>query len=147
MQIRVQGRKIQCIRTVYDKEIRRGRQTLVASISRFAKALPSSGLEKLTDAERQSLDEWLAHRRTESEKTHQYIVLQCAEGHLAELARSIENGDENELTCAQAEAIWHGMSVVAKALRKAGYAKPKAARAVGGSVNGSVCQQVDLFGV
>ncbi|MDG3940090.1 hypothetical protein L5C25_32770 [Pseudomonas aeruginosa] len=35
MQIREQGRKIQCIRTVYDKAIGRGRQTVIATLARY----------------------------------------------------------------------------------------------------------------
>lgn len=50
MQIREQGRKIQCIRTVYDKGIGRGRQVVVATLSRWSTATPPDDvLAKLND--------------------------------------------------------------------------------------------------
>ncbi|KNM36433.1 hypothetical protein AEU92_03915, partial [Salmonella enterica subsp. enterica serovar Berta] len=63
MQIREQGRKIQCIRTVYDKTIGRGRQTVIATLARYTTEMPSTGLDELTEAERETLAEWLAKRR------------------------------------------------------------------------------------
>ncbi len=50
MQIREQGRKIQCIRTVYDKAIGRGRQTVIATLARYTTEMPTTGLDELTEA-------------------------------------------------------------------------------------------------
>ncbi|MEX3557345.1 MAG: hypothetical protein VB135_02605 [Burkholderia sp.] len=68
MQIREQGRKIQCIRAVYDKGIGRGRQVVVATLPRWGSAAPADDvLAKLTDTEREQLTDFLAKRREESE--------------------------------------------------------------------------------
>ncbi|HDX8951614.1 TPA: hypothetical protein RQO00_005131 [Klebsiella oxytoca] len=53
MQIREQGRKIQCIRTVYDKAIGRGRQTVIATLARYTTEMPTTGLVTLAKAIRE----------------------------------------------------------------------------------------------
>lgn len=128
MQIREQGRKIQCIRTVYDKAIGRGRQVVVATVPRWSTSLMPSedGLVNLTDAEREQLAEFLAKRRADSEESTNRYTAMSAETWLVTLAKAVREGQT--LRPEQAEAIWQGMGEVGKALRKAGYAKPKAVR-------------------
>ncbi|EEN1859683.1 hypothetical protein ACM76A_30105 [Pseudomonas aeruginosa] len=130
MQIREQGRKIQCIRTVYDKAIGRGRQVVVATLPRWSTSLMPSedGLAKLTEAEREQLEAFLAQRRADAEESNSRYTAMSASSWLATLAKSIKEGQQ--LRPEQAEAIWQGMGEVAKSLRKAGYAKPKATRKV-----------------
>lgn len=130
MQIREQGRKIQCIRTVYDKAIGRGRQVVVATLPRWSTSLMPSedGLAKLTEAEREQLEAFLAQRRADAEESNSRYTAMSASSWLATLAKSIKEGQQ--LRPEQAEAIWQGMAEVAKSLRKAGYAKPKATRKV-----------------
>lgn len=127
MQIREQGRKLQCIRTVYDKEKGRGRQLTVASIPRWGASPPSDAdLALLTEAEREQLAKFLAQRRAEVEASNSRYTAMSAASWLPTLAKSI--GEGHQLTPEQATAIWQGMAEVAKSLRKAGYVKPKAPR-------------------
>lgn len=128
MQIREQGRKYQCIRTVYDKALGRGRQVVVASIPRWSTSLMPSedGLSQLTEAEREQLEAFLAERRADAEESNRRYTAMSADSWLATLAKSIKDGQQ--LRPEQAAAIWQGMADVAKSLRKAGYEKPKATR-------------------
>lgn len=126
MQFREQGRSIQCIRTVYDKEIGRGRQTVIAKLPRYATQLPTTGLEELTEAERGQLEAFIEERRVASQQNHERYTVMSADRWLVTLAKAVREGQD--VTPAQAAAIWQAMGDVGKALRKAGHPKPKAAR-------------------
>ena len=125
MQIREQGRKIQCIRTIYDKGRGRGRQEVVATLPRFTERLPAdgAGLEKLTDAEREQLTAWIAEDVAARQARNDGYEVQFAATRLETLARLIGAGQA--VTPAQADAIWQGLALVGKALRKAKHLKPK----------------------
>ncbi|EHL84372.1 TPA: hypothetical protein ACUB60_005307 [Klebsiella variicola] len=89
--------------------------------------MPSEdGLAQLTDAEREQLEAFLAQRRADAEESNSRYTAMSASSWLATLAKSLKEGQQ--LRPEQAEAIWQGMGEVAKSLRKAGYAKPKATR-------------------
>lgn len=126
MQIREQGRKIQCIRTVYDKTIKRGRQTVVATFPRHIEDMPTTGLDVLTEAERIELEEWLTQRREATQRKNEVYMINSAEHWLGVITSAIRNG--NEISPKQAEIIWNGIGEIGKALRKAGHSKPKAVR-------------------
>lgn len=123
MQFREQGRKVQCIRSTYDPAIKRSYQKVIASFSRWADTLPSDEVADLTEDERGELAAWFEARQAEKEnRTNQYRASYGAQT-LADLAAAIRAADA--LDDAQAGAIWQGLADVAKALRKAGHAKPK----------------------
>lgn len=89
--------------------------------------MPSEdGLAQLTDAEREQLEAFLAQRRADAEESNSRYTAMSAASWLATLAKSIKEGQQ--LRPEQADAIWQGMTEVAKSLRKAGYAKPKISR-------------------
>lgn len=127
MQIREQGRKIQCIRSVYDPAVQRSHQKVVAALPRYTTAMPTTGLDELTDLERTELENWLAAKRDQYQSATRAHIARSAEQWLAELTASIA-ANEPAMTPEKAAAIWKGMSEVAKALRKAGHPKPKATR-------------------
>lgn len=129
MQLREQGRKIQCIRTVYDKGIGRGRQVVVVTLPRWSTATPADDvLALLTESEREQLTEFLAKRQTEAkESTDRYTVM-SADSWMATLSKALNEG--KTLRPEQADAIWQAMGEVAKALRKAGHPKPKPVKVV-----------------
>jgi hypothetical protein len=127
VQFREQGKKIQCIRSTYDPASKRSHQKVVAAFDRWADKLPSSGLEGLTDAERQELAAWFdARQSAKAERMNQYRASVGGQT-LAELADAIRAA--GTLTDDQAAAVWRGLADVAKALRKAGHPKPKRGRA------------------
>lgn len=126
MQFREQGKKIQCIRSTYDPASKRSHQKVVATFDRWADKLPSAGLEELTDAERQQLAAWFdARQSAKAERMNQYRASVGGQT-LADLADAIRAA--GTLTDDQAAAVWRGLADVAKALRKAGYPKPKRER-------------------
>ncbi|EBW0484423.1 hypothetical protein R088_24570 [Salmonella enterica subsp. enterica serovar Heidelberg] len=125
MQFREQGRKVQCIRSVYDPAVKRSHQKVVASFDRWADTLPD--LPELTDDERREAAEWFGARQAaKAERTNSFRARYGGQT-LADLAAAIQAAP-GELTPEQAAAIWHGMAVVGKALRKAGHPKPKGQR-------------------
>ncbi|EKG8784216.1 hypothetical protein O5F62_004777 [Salmonella enterica] len=125
MQFREQGRKVQCIRSVYDPAVKRSHQKVVASFDRWADRLPD--LPDLTDDERAEAVEWFnARQAAKAEQTNSYRARFGGQT-LADLAAAI-HAAPGDLTPDQAAAIWHGMAAVGKALRKAGHPKPKGQR-------------------
>lgn len=79
MQIREQGKKIQCIRSTYDPASKRSHQKLVGAFDRWADKLTSVRLEGLTDAEQQELGVWFDARQTvKAEQMNQYRVMSAA---------------------------------------------------------------------
>lgn len=129
MQIREQGRKVQCIRSVYDPAVQRSHQKVIATFPRYTTTMPTTGLEELTDQERLTLENWLAAKREQYQTSNRAHVARSAEQWLGELTASIA-ANEPAMTPERAAAIWKGIGDVAKALRKAGHPKPKAARKV-----------------
>lgn len=124
MQLREQGRKIQCIRTVYDKGIGRGRQVVVVTLPRWNTTAPGDDvLALLTESEREQLTAFLAKRRAESEESTDRYTILSADAWMATLAKALSEG--KTLRPEKADAIWQAMGDVAKALRKAGHQKPK----------------------
>lgn len=127
MQIREQGRKVQCIRSVYDSAVQRSHQKVIATFLRYTTTMPTTGLDELTDQERQTLENWLAAKREQYQSANRAHVARSAEQWLGELTASIA-ANEPAMTPEKAAAIWKGIGDIAKALRKAGHPKPKAAR-------------------
>lgn len=89
--------------------------------------MPTTGLDELTDQERQTLENWLAAKRDQYQSASRAHLARSAEQWLGELTASIA-ANEPAMTPEKAAAIWKGIGDVAKALRKAGHLKPKAAR-------------------
>ncbi len=132
MQIREQGRKIQCIRTVYDKAIGRGRQTVIATLARYTTEMPTTGLDELTEAERETLAEWLAKRREASQKSQEAYTAMSADRWLVTLAKAIREGQE--LRPEQAAAIWHGMGRSARPCARLATRSPRRLERVSQSI-------------
>jgi len=127
MQFRIQGKKLQCIRSTYDPATKRSHQKVVAAFSRWADKYSSDEVAELTPAELAELDEYLAKKNAELHQArlnHAVWNATRAEGELAKLAEAI--GTVESLTDEQAAAIWSGLAAVGKALKKAGHPKPQA---------------------
>lgn len=130
MQIRVQGKKIQCIRSTYDATAKRCVQKVVYTLPRWQDTMPAaSDTAALTDAERDELAAWFATAAAKRQETAHHVATGLAEHHLAELAAAIL---ANEISPEKAAAIWDGIAAVTKALKKTGHKKatktPAAAR-------------------
>lgn len=123
MQFRVQARKLQFIRSVYNKETKRCDQKLVGSMSAGSdKMPPDDQLEMLTDKERQEL---AAYLKNKAEKTLAAVASISAE-HIGENLIFATHGilAGEPLSEQQVRAIWDGLAHLSKALKTAGYPKP-----------------------
>lgn len=127
MQFRIQGKKLQCIRSTYDPASKRSHQKVVAALSRWADKYSSDEVAELTPAELAELDAYLAKKNAELHQarlSHSVWTASRADGELAKLAEAV--GAVESLTAEQAAAIWAGLAAVGKALKKAGHPKPQA---------------------
>lgn len=123
MQFRVQGRKLQFIRSVYNKETKRCDQNLIGSMSASGDELPPiSQLEKLSDIEVKELADYLAKRAALLLAATRAIKVQSSGYSLSSLAAVINTGEP--ITEQQATEIWDGLAAVTKAMKKAGHKKP-----------------------
>lgn len=123
MQIREQGRQIQCIRSTYDKDKGRSRQKVVATLKRWEKTLPTEGIDELTEAERQELAAWLAEREDKSQADSRGYAVVAAAASINRISAALSAGVE--ATPEQAAATWKALVELGKVLRKAGHPKPK----------------------
>lgn len=126
MQIRVQGQKIQCIRSVYDPEIKRSRQSVVATIGKYADKIPSEGLEALTDAEMAELRDWFDERAATGSAADARLRVRFAPTELLRLAEAVVSGQADEILSAadHAASIWESIAKLQAAMRKAGHPRP-----------------------
>lgn len=126
MQFRIQGQKIQCIRSTYDSEIKRSRQKVVASFDKWTDKMPSVGLDDFTDEEREELAAWLSQRAEEQTAASKVTALLIAESSIARVSAAVASEHALEvLDEALAARVWTEIIELQKALRKAGYPRPK----------------------
>ncbi len=125
MQFREQGKQIQCIRSAYDPAIKRSHQTVIATFNRSTDTIPAADMTGLTDQERQELAVWFQQRQASKLAALQQQRVQLAAQTLTDLANAIRMS--NPLTNEEAVAIWQGLSVLGKVMKKAGHPKPKRA--------------------
>lgn len=130
MQIREQGKRIQCIRATYDPSIKRSRQTVVASFSRWADKLPSAELAALTDDERAEVSAWWAEYRRKSESSLMLYTVRSMARTLAAQADALTAAaaavtELPALTVAQSDELWEQIARLQKALKKAGHPRPR----------------------
>lgn len=127
MQIRVQGQKIQCIRSTYDPQIKRSRQSVVATLPRWADKMPSDGcgVENLTEAELAELQAWLDAKAADREANDLAYSVRYASTRIAEIADYVASGKADDLLSADhAAKIWESIGKLQAAMRKAGHPRP-----------------------
>jgi len=123
MQFRVQARKLQFIRSVYNKETKRCDQKLVGSMSADSNQMPSDDqIEMLTDSEREALAVYLKNKAQKALAAIQSIGAEYIGENLILATNGILAGEP--LSEQQVSAIWDGLAKLTKALKKAGYPKP-----------------------
>ncbi|GHU34519.1 hypothetical protein AGMMS50256_28250 [Betaproteobacteria bacterium] len=124
MQFREQGKKIQCIRSIYDPISKRSHQKVITAFPRYSDSFPSTDLlADLSDEEKKLLDRWWADRQARNAADIQHRRTQYAGVTLSDLAEAIKACPE--MTEEEAATAWSGLVAVAKALRKSGHPKPK----------------------
>ncbi|MFH1493968.1 MAG: hypothetical protein ABIG70_04140 [Pseudomonadota bacterium] len=123
MQIRIQGQKVQLIRSTYDPTLKRCTARVVVSFNKWTDGrLSAEQMALLSDDEKSTLDNWLSDQRIKREQSGRGLAILLADSRLSELADAIRVGKATEL---QAAAIWSGMENVAKALRAGGHKRQK----------------------
>ena len=138
LEFRVVGRKIHCVR-FRAQSSKVGQGKVVASFRADVDEIPDGVISALSSKEVAQLYAWFEAWRGLREKTLLSDARLVAGGWMLEdLARAV--GDPSGLTSDQADLLWMGLTRVAKALRKAGFAKPRRVPPVG-----KVAGQLDLL--
>lgn len=123
MQFRVQARKLQFIRSVYNKQTKRCDQKLVGSMSADSHQMPSDDqIEMLTDSERQALAVYLENKAAKSLAAIESISAEYIGENLILATNGILAGEP--LSEQQVSAIWDGLAKLTKALKQTGHPKP-----------------------
>jgi hypothetical protein len=84
-------------------------------------------LDLLDDDELTALDRWLSARRDRQEQARHRHTFDATHSRLTELVATIHASAEL-LSPAEAAAIWRDLADVARALTRAGYARPRRTR-------------------
>lgn len=125
MQFRVQGRKLQCLRSIYNSETKRSEQKLIARIPSYLREIPAAdeenNLGELTPDEVKQLEIYLSNAKAASDQTHLSLAVKTAPGWLKQLSDGLAT---IPVTPDHANSIWAALDAVSKAMRKAGYKKP-----------------------
>lgn len=127
MQFKRQGRRVQVLAyRGYDKEKRRAIVKMMGSIDVYSYE-PSDGLtENLTDEEKTELQSYIETERQAAEKRTRQYFAESSASRISEVADTIKAGDF-EPSEAWAADTWAAIEALTKAMRKAGYPKPRKA--------------------
>ena len=123
MQFRVQARKLQFIRSVYNKETKRCDQKLVGSMSAYSDKIQTDDqIAMLTDNERQELAAYLKNKADRNLYASRSYSVELIGENLNLASDGILAGEP--LSEQHVMAIWDGLAQLSKALKTAGYPKP-----------------------
>lgn len=127
MQIRIQGNRIQCIRSEYDPTIKRSRQSVVTSFNRWLIEPPAESLELLTDDEKKELADFMEPIARRMEAASIQTSLRFCSSSIREAAAAVLADAENK-TAEHAPEIWAAIAELEAALREKGFKKPRAVK-------------------
>lgn len=120
MQIRIQGNKVQLIRTKYDPETKKNRAEKTLSFDKGT--YPGEDiLTVLTEPQRQQLQAWLLDEGERLKKAQDGLYASLGAGYIRDIADAASS-----MTAQQASAVWLSIDVLRVALRKAGHRRPAA---------------------
>jgi hypothetical protein len=126
MRIHEQGDTVRLIRSERLPGWPRPRQKVVGTFRRD-RGPTQSLLDALTDDERDSLSQWLSVRQVRDAHHQHQRTLDAAHAQLVELVAAVDAAAEL-ITPAQVDTLWNDLAAIARALRRAGYPKPKRER-------------------
>lgn len=122
MHFREQGKSLQLVRTTYNPAKGRGEQTVVAKLPQYTYTIPDDVRQLLTADEVAQLTDYLAALEAgRRQQANAYHLRKLTED-MTMAVEALKAGS----TPSDADAIWTAMADMAKALKKAGYPKPKA---------------------
>lgn len=129
MQIREQGKQVQLIRSPYNPVKKRCVQKVVHTFKQqyeyksddVSLYLSASQLADFTDVEKSELSAWLKKQKDDKTKEDRARTILLADVNLGRLANAVEM---DAITVEKAAEIWASISILTKALKKAGHPKP-----------------------
>lgn len=130
MQIREQGRQLQCIRTEYVPEKKRTYGRVVAKQNRYLSTITDEVRQLLTEEEVDELETYLSKREERESVARMKGALSTVNYYMSQAAIALSVDElKDDLGSGEVEAIYRGMEELAKALRKAGFKRPVKAKA------------------
>lgn len=128
MQIREKGKKILCIRTKYDGDKKRTFGVTVASQDIGLSTVSEEVRQQITSEEVDQLEKWLSERTEKRSVAGATTSLSIAHILVCQMtdALSVESA-KNSLSTEKANKLWIALGDLQKALKKAGFSKPKPA--------------------
>ena len=126
MQIREKGKKILCIKTEYKPELKRTVGVTVASQDIGLSTVSDEVRQKLDKEDVDQLEKWLS-KRTENQSVESASVsLSVAHISVRRMVESLSvDNAKSSLTPEKADSLWDALGDLQKALKKAGFPKPK----------------------
>ena len=131
MQFKRQKNKIQVLAyRGYDKEKRRSIVKMLGSMSAYTLEPTDKLLNNLTEDEKKELQEYIDRVRRDREIVDRRRSLRYIGSRIMDAAENVGDPDvAGELLSDEfAAEIWEGIAALQKALKKAGYARPKKAK-------------------
>lgn len=125
MYIKNQRGTLSLIRTMYDKEKRGAVQKSIASLPELSTSIPPDVAEKLTDEEKAQLNDYLDVMAAERVRQDHERAGRMAPQRVRQIREAIDAKAE----VSNPEELWAEISLLTKALRKAGHPRPKKASA------------------
>lgn len=129
MQIRVQGKQVQLIRSPYDPAKKRCVQKVILTFPKRhngyevdpAKYLSADELAKLSDDEVKTLSDWLQKESDTKLADDRKLSIKTSKYSIGRLADAIS---ANGIDAEKASELWISIDLLTKSMRKAGYPKP-----------------------
>lgn len=130
MQIREQGRQLQCIRTEYVPEKKRTYGRVVAKQNRYLSTITDEVRQLLTEEEVDELETYLSKREERESVARMKGALSTVNYYMSQAAIALSVDElKDDLGSGEVEAIYRSMEELTKALRKAGFKRPVKAKA------------------
>lgn len=128
MQIREKGKKLLFIRTEYKPELKRTIGVTVGSQDIGLSTVSDDARRLLTDTEVDQLEKWLSERTEKRSVEGATSSLSIAHISVRRITDSFTvDGAKDSLTTEKADLLWAALGDLQKALKKAGFPKPKRA--------------------
>ena len=126
MQIREKGMRLVLIRTKYDSTVKRGVSKQIGSLSKFETVIPDDVRPNLEADEIEQLEQFLAESAAARSARNQASTVKTGQYSLGQLVSALGDPEAvKELDQARADAIWEQISALQKALKKAGFKRPR----------------------
>ena len=136
MQFREAGKRIQVLAYAgYDKEKRRSVVQLLGSIDKYDLTPTVKLLEKLTDAQKIELQEYIESIRQSRTEKHRQHVAKNLHSDIKNVADSLTEG-VYEPDAAWAASVYHAIDEITRAMRRSGFARPKKSKKSDPSADG-----------